>query len=160
MKSLTAFTNRHVRIACTWCLLQAQTNFGRYTYLQHIPIFVEVLKLAFLDIIPRLLLPNYKLVKSSNSIDIYRDWHVITILVHFWPTSRVEDGRGSIKPRFPSPLIKPDIRSYRIRLSDWLLLKAYGGRHITLDTSRVHRLPLRLRPAVKLSLESLKLSGV
>jgi len=33
-------------------------------------------------------------------------------------TSRVEDGRGSVKPRFPSPLIKPDMRSYRIRLSD------------------------------------------
>jgi hypothetical protein len=32
--------------------------------------------------------------------------------------SRVEDGRGSVKPRFPSPLIKPDVRSYRIRLSD------------------------------------------
>jgi len=33
-------------------------------------------------------------------------------------TSRVEDGRGSVKPRFPSPLIKPDVRSYRIRLTD------------------------------------------
>ncbi len=28
--------------------------------------------------------------------------------------SRVEDGRGSIKPRFLSPLIKPDMRGYRI----------------------------------------------
>ena len=40
--------------------------------------------------------------------------------------SRVEDGRGSVWPRFPSPLIKPDMRSYRIRLSDWLHLKAHG----------------------------------
>jgi hypothetical protein len=45
-------------------------------------------------------------------------------------TSRVEDRRGSIKPRFPSPLIKPDMRSYRIRLSDWLLLKAHAGRQV------------------------------
>jgi hypothetical protein len=36
--------------------------------------------------------------------------------------SRVEDGRGglghSASPRFPSPLIKPDVRISRIRLSD------------------------------------------
>jgi hypothetical protein len=35
---------------------------------------------------------------------------------------RVEDGRGSLghlaSPRFPSPLIKPDVRISRIRLSD------------------------------------------
>jgi hypothetical protein len=30
-------------------------------------------------------------------------------------------------PRFPSPLIKPDVRISRIRLSDWLHLKAHGG---------------------------------
>src|SRR5262245_37585747 len=33
-----------------------------------------------------------------------------------WPT-----------PRFPSPLIEPDVRSYRIRLSDWLHRKAHSG---------------------------------
>ncbi len=36
--------------------------------------------------------------------------------------SRVEDGRGGLghlaSPRFPSPLIKPDVRISRIRLSD------------------------------------------
>ena len=37
---------------------------------------------------------------------------------------RVEDGRGSLGHaatlRFPSPLIEPDVRISRIRLSDWL----------------------------------------
>jgi hypothetical protein len=36
-------------------------------------------------------------------------------------TSRVEEGRGIVcTTRFPSPLIKPDVRISRIRLSDWL----------------------------------------
>src|SRR3954449_9138563 len=43
---------------------------------------------------------------------------------------RVEDGRGSLShaatPRFPSPLIEPDVRRYRIRLSDGLHRKAHG----------------------------------
>src|SRR5918997_7221429 len=43
---------------------------------------------------------------------------------------RVEDGRGSLgraaTPRFPSPLIEPDVRRYRIRLSDRLHRKAHG----------------------------------
>jgi hypothetical protein len=29
--------------------------------------------------------------------------------------------------RFPSPLIEPDLRSYRIRLSGWLHCEAHGG---------------------------------
>ena len=34
---------------------------------------------------------------------------------------RVEEGRGAAQAvRFPSPLIKPDVRISRIRLSDWL----------------------------------------
>src|SRR5262249_28969683 len=33
-----------------------------------------------------------------------------------WPT-----------PRFPSPLIEPDVRSYRIRLSDWLHPRPTAG---------------------------------
>ncbi len=33
-----------------------------------------------------------------------------------WPSSR-----------FPSPLIEPDLRSYRIRLSGWLHCEAHGG---------------------------------
>ena len=32
----------------------------------------------------------------------------------------------SASPRFPSPLIKPDVRVSRIRLSDWLHLEAHG----------------------------------
>ena len=50
---------------------------------------------------------------------------------------RVEDGRGSIKPRFPSPLIKPDVRSYRIRLSDWIHLKAHVVQHFSPASARV-----------------------
>src|SRR5262244_2255685 len=30
-------------------------------------------------------------------------------------------------PRFPSPLIEPDVRSYRIRLSDWLHPRPTAG---------------------------------
>ena len=44
---------------------------------------------------------------------------------------RVEDGRGGLGHaatlRFPSPLIKPDVRISRIRLSDWFHLAAHGG---------------------------------
>jgi len=39
-----------------------------------------------------------------------------------WCYGRVEEGRGdlgrSATPRFPSPLIEPDLRVWRIRLSD------------------------------------------
>ena len=44
---------------------------------------------------------------------------------------RVEEGRGGLRLgqslRLPSPLIKPDVRVSRIRLSDWLRRKAHGG---------------------------------
>jgi len=44
---------------------------------------------------------------------------------------RVEDGRGSLGHaatlRFPSPLVKPDVRITRIRLSDWFHRAAHGG---------------------------------
>jgi len=53
--------------------------------------------------------------------------------------SRVEDGRGSTKPRFPSPLIKPDMRSYRIRLSDWILLKAHAGQQVLSTLAASHQ---------------------
>ena len=50
--------------------------------------------------------------------------------VHF---GRVEDGRGSLGHaatlRFPSPLIEPDVRISRIRLSDWLHRQAHGTNH-------------------------------
>ena len=43
----------------------------------------------------------------------------------------VESRRGAVleplaQSRFPSPLIKPDVRISRIRLSDWLHRKAHG----------------------------------
>ena len=63
--------------------------------------------------------------------------------------SRVEEGRGGGRlpvamagafaaapqsglpwPRFPSPLIEPDVPISGIRLSDWLHRKAHGGRPI------------------------------
>jgi hypothetical protein len=43
---------------------------------------------------------------------------------------RVEDGRGSLghaaTPRFPSPLIEPDVPISGIRLSDWFHREAHG----------------------------------
>src|SRR6202035_5405691 len=43
---------------------------------------------------------------------------------------RVEGGRGGVShaqlPRFPSPLIEPDVRISRIRLSDWFHGQAPG----------------------------------
>src|ERR1700756_5274624 len=60
---------------------------------------------------------------------------------------RVEDGRGGLglwpTPRFPSPLIKPDVPISGIRLSDWLHREAYDG-----------PLRRRLRFAVELSLKA------
>src|SRR5580658_9807722 len=49
-----------------------------------------------------------------------------------WYYGRVEEGRGGCEAlgqwlRFPSPLIKPDVRISRIRLSDWVHCKARGG---------------------------------
>ena len=44
-------------------------------------------------------------------------------------TSRVEEGRGATEAvRFPSRLIKPDVRISRIRLSDWLHGRLTSGR--------------------------------
>jgi hypothetical protein len=47
---------------------------------------------------------------------------------------RVEDGRGGLGHaatlRFPSPLIKPDVRIARIRLSDWFQPAAHGGHRV------------------------------
>jgi hypothetical protein len=46
--------------------------------------------------------------------------------------AHVESRTGAVawaklaSPRFPSPLIKPDVRVSRIRLSDWLHLEAHG----------------------------------
>src|SRR3954465_16002946 len=47
---------------------------------------------------------------------------------------RVEDGRGGLGHaatlRFPSPLIKPDVRISRIRLADWFQPAAHGGHRV------------------------------
>ena len=56
---------------------------------------------------------------------------IINATSTFAALGRVEDGRGGLglvaTPRFPSPLIKPDVQISRIRLSDWLHLTAHGG---------------------------------
>jgi hypothetical protein len=55
---------------------------------------------------------------------------------------RLEDGRGSLGHaatlRFPSPLIEPDVRISRIRLSDWLRREAHGVVRIQDVTPRTH----------------------
>ena len=63
---------------------------------------------------------------------------------------RVEEGRGGLgrvaSLRFPSPLIKPDVRISRIRLSDWLHLEAHGGAKMNANVAgarRVRRTPPR-----------------
>src|SRR3954467_10546556 len=79
--------------------------------------------------------PKYRLSKRVYSA---RAGQPLTAAYLFAPNSyriakrgRVEDGRGGLghaaTPRFPSPLIKPDVRIARIRLSDWLHLAAHGG---------------------------------
>ena len=42
-------------------------------------------------------------------------------------------------PRFPSPLIEPDVPISGIRLSDWLHRKAHGWRPLQAGISRPHR---------------------
>src|SRR3954447_12857618 len=79
--------------------------------------------------------PKYRL---SNRVYSARTGQPLTAAYLFAPNvyriaklGRVEDGRGGLghaaSPRFPSPLIKPDVRIARIRLSDWLHRKAHGG---------------------------------
>ncbi len=57
-----------------------------------------------------------------------------------WPAlSRRPPQSGLPWPRFPSPLIEPDVPISGIRLSDWLLRKAHGGRPLQAGVSRRHR---------------------
>jgi hypothetical protein len=61
---------------------------------------------------------------------------------------RPEDGRGSLRHaatlRFPSPLIEPDVRISRIRLSDWLHREAHETNHCPQVSSARCALFLRL----------------
>src|SRR5947207_2130204 len=58
--------------------------------------------------------------------------------MHLPTCGRVEDERGNgVPPRFPTPLIKPDVRISRIRLSDWIHRKLTNARPSALaDVSR------------------------
>jgi len=63
---------------------------------------------------------------SPQLAGISRDvWYVLS--------GRVEDGRGNLGHaatlRFPSPLIEPDVRISRIRLSDWLHRETHERNH-------------------------------
>src|SRR5205085_9005112 len=72
-------------------------------------------------------------------------------------SGRVEDGRGSLGHaatlRFPSPLIEPDVRISRIRLSDWLHREAHETNHWPQASSARGALFLRL--TIELSLKDL-----
>jgi hypothetical protein len=71
-------------------------------------------------------------VEATRCFAIY-----VRLLPELMPTNgrvkMVESRMGAVAwghwpaPRFPSPLIEPDVRSYRIRLSDWLHGKAHSG---------------------------------
>jgi hypothetical protein len=51
--------------------------------------------------------------------------------------AHVESRTGAVAvPRLPSPLIKPDVRISRIRLSDWLHFAAVGGAPRCIQRSR------------------------
>ena len=75
----------------------------------------------------------------------------------YFPVGRVEDGRGSLghsaAPRFPSPLIEPDVPISGIRLSDWLHREAHERNHRP-QASSVRR-ALFLRLTIELSLKNL-----
>src|SRR6516164_9097389 len=67
---------------------------------------------------------------------------------------RVEDGPGSLGHaatlRFPSPLIEPDMRISRIRLSDWLHREAHETNHCPQASSARRALFLRLTTQLSL----------
>jgi hypothetical protein len=75
---------------------------------------------------------------------------------------KVEDGRGSLGPcgnaRFPSPLIEPDVRISRIRLSDWLHRQAHERNQRPQASSA--RREFFLRITTQLSLMNPDLVGV
>jgi hypothetical protein len=79
--------------------------------------------------------------KVRNSKHATADWHFTTAharikLKRLYPTL-VESRTGAVAlPRLPSPLIKPDVRISRIRLSDWLHLVAVGGGPMCIRRSR------------------------
>ena len=73
-------------------------------------------------------------------------------------SGRVEDGRGSLGHsatlRFPSPLIEPDVRISRIRLSDWLHREAHETNHEPQASSARRALFLRLATQLRDALKS------
>src|SRR6516164_8987143 len=64
---------------------------------------------------------------------LWSDCGLELVTTFYGRDGRVEDGRGSLGHaatlRFPSPLIEPDVRISRIRLSDWLHREAHETKH-------------------------------
>ncbi len=75
---------------------------------------------------------SYGILETLRDTEVTIDGRKRRLLDEVDVISRVEERRGSLgqaaSPRFPSPLIEPDVRVSRIRLSDWLHRKAHGGR--------------------------------
>src|ERR1700676_464521 len=74
---------------------------------------------------------NRDILTVCRSLLFYPDKQ--TFWVSAGMSQTVESRMGAVaggqrpSPRFPSPLIEPDLRRYRIRLSDWLHREAHDG---------------------------------
>ena len=84
--------------------------------------------------------PSFSSGSITLDLTVLRNWNC-----------RVEEGRGGLRLgqslRFPSPLVKPDVRSCRIRLSDRLHVRLTAG---VAGLARVRR---RTPSAPKISLQ-------
>jgi hypothetical protein len=65
---------------------------------------------------------NQRLSRSINTTEI-----PLTTAASYKSRMGAVAGGQWPSPRFPSPLIEPDVRRYRIRLSDWLHREAHDG---------------------------------
>jgi hypothetical protein len=65
---------------------------------------------------------NQRLSRSLNTTEI-----PLTSAASYKSRTGAVAGGQRPSPRFPSPLIEPDVRRYRIRLSDWLHREAHDG---------------------------------
>ncbi len=115
------------------------------------------MRILLVSPLPRWYLLLCKLL-AGTLVSILQVYAFLMIAWLFGIESRVEEGRGGGRlpvamagafaaapqsgwpwPRFPSPLIEPDVRISRIRLSDWLHRKAHGRRPLQAGVSRRHR---------------------
>src|ERR687897_599307 len=66
-----------------------------------------------------------KMVDHLGLVERHASLEGVRAVAH--PVRPVADPALREKLRLPSPLVKPDVRISRIRLSDWLHRKAHGG---------------------------------